>query len=213
DQVLRDALREACARVRDLERLVGRANLPTAGIADVLALREALGGVQLLPGLLGELRAPLLVELARRFDPLEDVYEYLRARFREEPSLKLAEGGYIAEGVIAELDGLRKLSRNSRQVIGELEAREREATGIASLKVRYNRVFGYYVEIPRTHQAKVPAHYVRKQTLVNAERYTMAELEELEEKILGAEERIAELEQAEFQQVRTILRGYTRRMQ
>jgi DNA mismatch repair protein MutS len=179
----------------------------------MLALRDALGGVQFLPPLLGELRAPLLTELGEAFDPLEDLHHFLAERFLAEPSLKLSEGGYIGDGVIAELDALRKLSRNSRQVIAELETREREATGIGSLKVRYNRVFGYYVEIPRTHQRKVPAHYVRKQTLVNAERYTLPELEELEEKILGAEERIAALEHEAFNEVRTILRGYTRRMQ
>jgi DNA mismatch repair protein MutS len=211
--VSRDALRGVLAQVRDLERIVGRVSLPQAGVADMLALREALGGVQFLPPLLAELRASLAGELARAFDPLDDVHHFLRERFLAEPSLKLTEGGYIAAGVIGELDGLRNLTRNSRQVIAELEAREREATGIGSLKVRYNKVFGYYVEIPRTHQRKVPAHYVRKQTLVNAERYTLPELEELEEKILGAEERIAALEYEAFQEVRTILRGYARRMQ
>ncbi|MCH9045244.1 MAG: DNA mismatch repair protein MutS, partial [SAR324 cluster bacterium] len=213
NQVSRDALREVFARIRDMERIIGRVNLSQAGIADVLALREALGGVQFLPPLLGELGAQLLRDLAQGLDPMEDIYSYLRERFFEEPSLKLGEGGYIGEGVIAELDALRKLARNSKQVISALEAREREKTGIASLKVRYNRVFGYYLEISKVHQQKVPQHYVRKQTLINAERYTLPELEELEEKILGAEERIAELEYAEFQQVRTILRGYVRRMQ
>ncbi len=213
NQASRDALRGILALVRDLERTIGRVSLPQAGVADMLALREALGGVGLLPPLLAELRAPLLAEPAQAFDPLEDVHHFLAERFLPAPSLKLLEGGYIGAGVSGELDGLRTLSRNSRAVMSELEAREREATGIASLKVRYNRVFGYYVEIPRTHQRKVPAHYVRKQTLVNAERYTLPELEELEEKILGAEERIAALEYEAFQEVRTILRGYARRMQ
>ncbi|HKI98720.1 MAG TPA: DNA mismatch repair protein MutS [bacterium] len=213
NQPSRDALRGILERVRDLERTIGRVSLPQAGVADMLALREALGGVQILPPLLAELQAPLLAQLSHEFDPLEDIHHYLRERFLEEPSLKLTEGGYIGEGVIGELDALRKLSRGSRDVIAELEAREREATGIGSLKVRYNRVFGYYVEIPRTHQRKVPEHYTRKQTLVNAERYTLPELEELEEKILGAEERIAALEYEAFQEVRTILRGYARRMQ
>jgi DNA mismatch repair protein MutS len=213
NQVSRDALRGILAQVRDLERTIGRVSMPQAGVADMLALREALGAVQILPPLLAEQGAPLLQELAQAFDPLEDIQLYLAGRFLPEPALKLSEGGYIGEGVIEELDALRALSRNSRQVIGELEAREREATGIGSLKVRYNKVFGYYVEIARTHQRKVPERYTRKQTLVNAERYTLPELEELEEKILGAEERIGALEYEAFQEVRTILRGYARRMQ
>ncbi len=216
-QLVRDALREAFARVRDLERIIGRVSMSQTGIADMVALREALGAVQFLPPLLGELlgefTAPLLEELSANFDPMEDIYGYLRERFLAEPALKLFDGGYIGKGVIPELDSLRELSRDSRKVITELEAREREQTGIPSLKVRYNRVFGYYLEISKTHQQKVPGHYVRKQTLVNAERYTMTELEEIEEKIVGAEERIADLEYAEFGEVRTILRGYARRMQ
>lgn len=216
-QLVRDALREAFARVRDLERITGRVSMAHSGVADMVALREALGAVQFLPPLLGELlgefKAPLLEELGEKFDPMEDIYVYLRERFLEEPALKLHEGGYIGQGVLPELDSLRELSRDSRKVIAELEAREREQTGIPSLKVRYNRVFGYYLEISKAHQQKVPEHYVRKQTLVNAERYTMTELEEIEEKIVGAEERIADLEFAEFQEVRTILRGYARRMQ
>ncbi|MDH4247599.1 MAG: DNA mismatch repair protein MutS, partial [Deltaproteobacteria bacterium] len=110
-------------------------------------------------------------------------------------------------------DELRALTRDSRQVISELEARERETTGITSLKVRFNRVFGYYLEMPRSHQHKAPLHYHRKQTLVNAERFITPELKELEEKILGAEERAQILEQQAFEETRVILRGYARRMQ
>ena len=208
-----DALREAMARVRDLERIVGRVALPTSGVAEVVALRDALGGVQFLPPLLREFSSTRLAELAESLDPCEDVYAYLLTHIQEEPSLRLGEGGYIAEGVIGELDTLRALSRDSRTVISELEAREREATGIGSMKVRFNRVFGYYLEVPKTQQHRVPEHFVRKQTLVNAERYVTTELEEIEEKILGAEERIAELEQGEFSNIRTVLSGYARRMQ
>ncbi|MEE8435895.1 MAG: DNA mismatch repair protein MutS [bacterium] len=213
NQAGRDALRALFERIRDLERIIGRACLPTAGIADVMALREALGGALLLPPLLTELQSPLCTALSKDFDPMEDIHDWLRERFLAEPSHKLGEGGYIGSGVIPELDELRELSRNSRQVISELEAAERQRTGISSLKIRFNRVFGYYVEISRAHQDKVPEDYQRKQTLVNAERFTLPELSEIEEKILGAEERIGELEQAEFQQVRGILKGYARRMQ
>ena len=213
DPTRRERLRDCFVAIRDLERVVARISLPLAGIADIVALREALGAVQALPPRLADLRAPLLQGLAERFDPLSDVHAYLQARFLPEPTLRLSEGGYIAEGVLPELDRLRAISRDSRQVIAELEAKERDATGIGSLKIRFNKVFGYYLEISRIHQARVPAHYERKQTLVNAERYTTLELQELEEQILGADERIGELELEEFHSARAILAGYARRLQ
>ncbi|MCZ6556372.1 MAG: DNA mismatch repair protein MutS [SAR324 cluster bacterium] len=206
-------LRKIFSAVRDLERTVGRISLPVAGIADVLTLRESLGALQDLPEALEGWEAQLLAEVAENFDPMSEVHRYLSERILPEPSLKLTEGGYIASGVSAELDELRELTRDSRQVISALEAREREATGISSLKIRFNRVFGYYLEISKVHQDKIPATYVRKQTLVNAERYTTLELGEIEEKILGAEERIGALEYGAFQELRSVLAGYARRMQ
>ncbi len=208
-----EELQEALAGVRDLERIVARIALPLVSIADVIALRAALRSVQALPPLFAAFRAPLLREIAERFDSMEDVCHYLVERFLEEPALKLREGGYVGEGVIPELDGLRMLSRDSKAVISRLEAAERERTGIATLKVKYNKVFGYYIEVSHLHQEKIPEHYQRKQTLVNAERYSTAELDELEEKILTAEDRIGELEYAEFQSVRAVLGGYSRRLQ
>ena len=209
----REAIRKALQPVKDLERIVGRVSLPTAQIADVVQLREALGALQFLPGLLEGFSSPLLQGIFADFDPLEDVYHHLRNRLLAEPALKLSEGGYINAGLLPELDRLRELSRNSRQVISAMEAAERESTGIGSLKIRYNRVFGYYLEISKLHQAKVPPHYHRKQTLVNAERYSTPELRELEEQILGAEEGAQALELAEFTALRTVLGGYARRLQ
>ncbi|MDH5752128.1 MAG: DNA mismatch repair protein MutS [Deltaproteobacteria bacterium] len=209
----RTALRETLRRIRDLERCVGRMSLPGAGLAEMVALREALGGVQFLPPQLEHWKSTLLVRVGENMDPLDDIYGYLKERFKDDPPLKLAEGGYVADGVLPELDELRALTRDSRLVINDLEASERAATGITSLKVRFNRVFGYYLEVPRTHQNKVPAHYHRKQTLVNAERFITPELKVIEEKILGAEERISALEQEAFRESRTILHGYARRMQ
>ncbi len=193
DAVSREALRRVFAQIRDLERTVARIGLPVAGMADIVALREALGAVQLLPPFFREFACAALQDLAREFDPLEDVYLYLKGRFLEEPSLRLSEGGYIAAGVVPELDALRELARTSKEVLAGLEATERERTGIGSLKVRYNRVFGYYLEVTRVHQAKVPADWQRKQTLVNAERYTTPALQEIEDRLLSAEERIQEL--------------------
>ncbi|HUJ74676.1 MAG TPA: DNA mismatch repair protein MutS, partial [bacterium] len=211
--VTREALRQVLARIRDLERSIARISLPVAGVADVVALREALGNTQFLPPLLSELRGPLLGEMAQGFDALEDVHRYLRERLQEEPSLRLAEGGYIAGGVLPELDHLRELARDSKAVMAALEAREREKTGIGSLKVRFNRVFGYYLEVSRVHQDKIPPGYQRKQTLANAERFTTPELQETEEQLLHAEERSLALELEEFQSIRTVLGGYARRMQ
>ncbi|MEE8433228.1 MAG: DNA mismatch repair protein MutS, partial [bacterium] len=208
-----DGLRSNFAGIRDLERMIGRISLPVAGVADMVALRDSLRAVGEMPAHLQGWKTLLVSELAKEFDPLTEVYEFLTGRFLQEPSLKLAEGGYIAEGVSAELDQLRELARNSKDVISRLEAREREATGINSLKIRYNKVFGYYLEISKAQQEKIPPNYIRKQTLVNAERYTTIELEEIEEQLLGAEERIGRLEYQEFQEVRTVLGGYVRRMQ
>ena len=213
DPIRLDALRDAVGAVRDLERAVARISLPLVGVSDVIALREALGALQALPPHFAELRAPSLAAIATEFDPMSDVQRYLRERFLEEPALKLQDGGYIADGVIGELDALRALSRDSKSVISRLEASERERTGIGSLKIRYNRVFGYYLEVSRVHQEKIPPDYQRKQTLVNAERYTTPALAALEEKILTAQERIGELEYAEFQSVRAVLGGYARRIQ
>ncbi|MDH4246977.1 MAG: DNA mismatch repair protein MutS, partial [Deltaproteobacteria bacterium] len=145
DPAGRTALRETLTRIRDLERTVGRMSLPGAGIAEMVALRDALGAVQFLPPQLGQWHSTLLAEQAERFDALEDIFHYLQQRFLPEPQLKLSEGGYLALGILPELDELRALTRDSRQVISELEARERETTGITSLKVRFNRVFGYYL--------------------------------------------------------------------
>jgi DNA mismatch repair protein MutS len=205
--------REIFAGVRDLERTIGRISLPVVGVADVVALRDSLGALQELPSALAPWKSALLREIADTFDPMTEVHDYLRGRILAEPTLKLHEGGYIADGVSAELDQARELARNSKEVISRLEAREREATGISSLKIRFNKVFGYYLEASRMHQEKIPATYIRKQTLVNAERYTTLELGDIEERILGAEDRIGTLEYALFQELRNVLTGYVRRMQ
>jgi DNA mismatch repair protein MutS len=208
-----DPMRDIFATVRDLERTIGRISLPVVGMADVIALRESLAALQALPEHLEGWRAPLLREIAETYDPMTEVHRFLTERLLPEPSLKLQEGGYIAPGVSAELDRLRELARDSKAVLSRLEARERDATGIASLKIRYNKVFGYYLEISKVHQDKIPEAYIRKQTLVNAERYTTLELQEIEEQLLGAEEKIGALEYEAFQEIRSILAGYARRMQ
>ncbi len=175
---VREELRGGLAAVGDPERLLGRAVLGSMTPREATALREALRRT---PGILDAVarcRAELFAEIAA-VDPLLELGAELERMLVDEPSATFKNGGVIAEGVDDELDRCRDLARNSKQHILALEASEREATGIASLKIRYNRVFGYYLEVTKANQHLVPDHYVRKQTLVGAERYVTAEIKEL----------------------------------
>ncbi|HIA56604.1 MAG TPA: DNA mismatch repair protein MutS, partial [Candidatus Lambdaproteobacteria bacterium] len=211
--MLCEKFRESLNSIQDLPRIMGRIILPVVGVNDLVALRESLEPVQKLPTYLTELQSPLLKKIAEKFDPLTDLLELLHQRLLENPSFKLREGGFIAAGVSAELDELRDISRNSKQFLNEMLLRERERTGISSLKISFNKVFGYYLEVSNVHKTSVPEDYIRKQTLVNAERYITADLKEFEEKILTAEERIGELEYELFQQLKTDLNTNIRRVQ
>lgn len=193
----RDRLRLRLALMADPERLLTRAVLGTLAPRDAAALRDTL---RALPELLADLtgcRAAELAELSHT-DPLAELLLELERSLEEAPAPSLKEGGVIAEGLDAELDTFRSLARDSKRHILALEARERERSGISSLKIRYNRVFGYYIEVTRAHQHRVPDDYIRKQTLVGAERYITPEIKELEEKILNAEERQIALEEAHY---------------
>jgi DNA mismatch repair protein MutS len=207
DNPRRERLRERLSRVGDPERLLARAVLGTFTPREAAALRDGLAEV---PGIFAELRtgpadlesaeAPLLAQIAAT-DPLPDLHAELARVLEEAPAPNLQEGGVIAAGVDEELDRFRSLARDSKRHILALEAREKERTGISSLKIRYNKVFGYYLEVTRANQERVPADYIRKQTLVNAERYVTPEIKELEEQILSAEERQIHLEQEYFRRL------------
>ncbi len=200
DHPRRERLRERLARVGDPERLLARAVLGTMTPREAAALRD---GLAEMPAVLAELtdaQAPLLARLAT-VDPLVDLHAELARMLEEAPAPSLQDGGVIAAGVDPELDRFRSLARDSKRHILALEVRERERTGISSLKIRYNRVFGYYLEVTRANQERVPADYIRKQTLVNAERYVTPEIKELEEQILSAEERQIALEQDWFKKL------------
>jgi len=193
DPDLRGRLRERLGRVGDLERLLTRAVLGRLAPREAATLRDSLAE---LPSLFGELAgspSELLAELAGT-DPVAALAAEMERVLDPDPSTKLTDGGVIAEGVHPELDESRSLTRDSKRHILALEERERKTTGIGSLKIRYNRVFGYYVEVTKANSHLVPEHYIRKQTLVNAERYVTPEIKELEEKILSAEERQLALE-------------------
>jgi DNA mismatch repair protein MutS len=197
----RERLRRGLAGVADLERLATRAVLGTLSPREAAALRDSLAATPALLAELGGLPGRLLAAAAAA-DPLADLAAELAARLAAEPPAVLDGGGVIAVGVDAELDEVRSLAQDAKRHILALEARERERTGIGSLKIRYNRVFGYSIEISRANAAKVPSDYQRRQTLVNAERYVTPEIQELEASILGAEERQIALERRLFDELR-----------
>ena len=198
----REEVRRAFSGMLDLERLLARLSLDSAGPRDVRALAASLAR---LPGLkiaIHALQAPLWREIAARLDTLDDVTAIIEKTLVAEPPLTLVDGGAIAAGVDQELDELRAISSTGRQSIAAIEERERQRTGIGSLKVRYNSVFGYYIEITKANLSLAPADYERKQTLVNAERFTTPELKEYERKILTAHDRSIEIEKRIFVELR-----------
>jgi DNA mismatch repair protein MutS len=198
--------------VLDLERLLGRVALDSAGPREVLSLAGTIGA---LPGVRDAVKAfasARWVALAKQLDTLEDLHEMITLAIAEDAPVNLADGGVIRAGVDAELDELRELSRSGRQALVAIEERERQRTGIGSLKVRFNTVFGYYLEVTKANAKSVPADYERKQTLVNAERFTTPELKEYEAKILTAQERSGEIERRLFHEMRRQLLAGAPRM-
>lgn len=211
--LLRGDLSAGLNGVYDLERLNARIAMATGNAKDLAALRSSL---ERLPGLLDQLadsEAPLLNDLRRRIDPLPEVVDLIARAIVDDPPFVLREGGLIRAGFNAELDELRQISREGKGWIARLEQEEKERTGIASLKVRFNRVFGYYIEVTRSHLNKVPDDYQRKQTLAGAERFVTPMLKEYEEKVLGAEERVVEIEYDLFQEVRRQVAAHGARIQ
>jgi DNA mismatch repair protein MutS len=205
DLMRREDIRRAFSGILDLERLLARLSLDSAGPRDVRALAASLARLPALKTALLAMQSPLWQEVAARLDPLDDVTARIVATLVPDPPLTLADGGVIASGLDAELDDLRSVSSTGRQAIAAIEDRERQRTGIASLKVRYNSVFGYYIEITKSNLALAPADYERKQTLVNAERFTTPELKDYERKILTAHDRCIEIEKRIFAELRAFV--------
>jgi DNA mismatch repair protein MutS len=200
--VLREEIRDALGGVLDLERLTSRVTLGLATPRDLLALRGSLQRVPLARGFLGNCRASRLAELREQMDELADVVARIEQTIADDPPAQVSEPGVIRRGYHAELDELRDLGQRGRQFIAAMEERERKRTGIGSLKIRYNQVFGYYMEISRANLHLAPSDYERKQTLANAERYTCSELKDYERKILEADEHIGEIERRLFAELR-----------
>src|SRR6478609_2940499 len=210
--VAREELRRALEGVLDIERLLSRVTLETANPRDVLALCASLNRIPRIKVALGRLAATRLAELNGLLDEMADLRERIEKTVVAEPPLTLADGGVIQPEVDKELDELRNLSRNSKQYIVQIEERERKRTGINSLKVKFNSVFGYYIEISKANLHHTPQDYERKQTLVNAERFTTPELKEYEAKVLDAQEKIVEIERRLFTELRTAIAAEARRI-
>jgi len=212
ETIARDQLRHALEGVLDLERLLSRVTLETANPRDLLALAASLSRIPAVRGALGRLTSSRLEQLHDGIDELTDVRERIEKTIIPEPPISLSEGGVIQRGADAELDQLHELSRNGKQFLAQMEIRERQRTGIQSLKVRFNSVFGYYLEISKANLHLAPPDYERRQTLVNAERFTTPELKEYEAKILDAQEKIVEIERRIFAELRSTIAGEARRI-
>jgi DNA mismatch repair protein MutS len=208
----REELRRALDGILDLERLLSRVTLETANPRDVLALAASLRKIPGLRVALESFATDRLQALHVSIDELSDLRERIDKTIVPEPPISLVDGGAIQPGVDKELDELRDLSRNSKQFLAQIEQRERQRTGINSLKVKFNSIFGYYLEVSKPNLHLVPADYERKQTLVNAERFTTPELKEYESKILDAQEKIVEIERRLFAELRSAIAGEARRI-
>jgi DNA mismatch repair protein MutS len=210
--IAREELRRALDGVLDLERLLSRVTLETANPRDVLALAASLAKIPAIKSAVGRLTSERLNTLHGLLDELADLRSRIETMIVPEPPLTFTDGGVIASGVDRDLDDLRELSRNSKQVLAQIELRERGRTGINSLKVKFNSIFGYYIEVSKPNLHLVPQDYERKQTLVGAERFTTPELKEYEAKILDAQEKIVEIERRLFTELRTAIASEAKRI-
>jgi DNA mismatch repair protein MutS len=198
----RTKIRETLKVVHDIERLVARAALGTAGPRDLVSLKQSIAAIPRLRLLASDLQAPLVRSLLAEIDDLADIRDELDRGLVDEPPVLARDGGMIRDGLDGELDELRTISRSGKQRIAEMEEAERARTGIGSLKIRYNRVFGYYIEISKSNLGSVPPDYHRKQTIAGGERFITPALKEYEEKVLGADERIVAREVEIFERIR-----------
>ena len=210
---VRGELEEALRDVSDLERVMTRIVTGTVNCRDLLGLAKGLRALPQVKRQLQELESPLLVSLNSEIDPLEDCADRIESTIVDEPPLTVREGGIIREGADPQADHLRSIMKGGSDTIAAIEAAEREKTGIRTLKVGYNRVFGYYIEVSKSFVNQVPEGYIRKQTLTNCERYITQELKDLEDQVLGAKERLTALEYQIFTQLREFLAEQAARVQ
>ena len=201
--MLRDDLSVVLSRTYDISRIISRISLGTVTPKDLIALKMTLLQLPELEYTLSSVKSPMLGDMRKNFDLLEDVCDLLERAINDEPPALLRDGNVIKEGFNEEIDNLRIAMRDGKKWLAALENEERESTGISKLKVGYNKVFGYYIEITKSAIKDVPDYYIRKQTLANCERYITPKLKEIENTILGASEKIVTLESYVFEQVRT----------
>ncbi len=212
-EITREELRESLSPIYDLERLMTRITYQTANPRDLTAFKNSLQMLPAIAALLTELNGTLAEDIRNDFDCLEDLHELLEQSINEEPPISSRDGNIIKPRYNKEVDRLRSASTDGKKWLADLEASEREKTGIRTLRIRYNKVFGYYLEVSNSFKDQVPDHYVRKQTLTNAERYITPELKELEDSILGSEDRLVTLEHDLFKEIRDRLAANVSRIQ
>ena len=198
----REEIREYLNPVYDLERLIGRISTKTAGPRELVSFKTSLQMLPHIKNVLANMKSPLLVELYNNLDTLTDICQLIDASIVDEPPITIKEGGLIKDGFNEEVDRLKKAKTEGRNWLLDLEAEEKERTGIKTLKVKFNKVFGYYLEVTNSFKDQVPEDYIRKQTLTNAERYTTPKLKELEEVVLGAQDKLFSLEYDIFTEIR-----------
>lgn len=211
--ISREEMSEYLNPVYDLERLITRISYQTANPRDLIAFR---GSLQMLPAIrmvLSEFHSDALTKLLTEMDPLEDIYQWINDAIIDDPPITVHDGGIIKDGYFEEVDKLRAAKTDGKSWLAQIESSEREKTGIKNLRIKYNKVFGYYLEVTNSYKDLVPDYYTRKQTLTNAERYITPELKELEETILGAEDKLVQLEYELFRELREKITGEVARIQ
>lgn len=202
NMALRDELADTMSSIHDMERLITRISYGTANARELRSLWETVKSLTPIKALLADANTDLLQQIEEQIDPMDDLVDLIDRAIVEEPPFSVREGEMIKSGYNEELDNLRDIVSNGKGYLAQIEADEREKTGIPKLKIGYNKVFGYYIEVPKSYKGDVPENYIRKQTLTNAERYITGELKELESKVLGAQEQITHLEYELFCDVR-----------
>ncbi|MFW5991073.1 MAG: DNA mismatch repair protein MutS [Candidatus Nanoarchaeia archaeon] len=208
----REELKEVLRGVYDIERLISKISYGNCNARDVVSLKNSLLKVPKIKNIIEDFKSAIIRDI-KGMEEIDELNSYIEKALVEEPPVLVRDGGFIQKGFNNELDELRDVSQNSKKIIQELEAREKSKTGIKSLKVRYNKVFGYYIEITKTQLNLVPEHYMRKQTMANAERFITDELKELETKIISADERMKELEYELFMEIVEEVKKHTKKLQ
>ena len=213
NMILKGDIVDSLKRVYDIERLIGKISYGNANVRDLISLKNSIGQLPNLKQILSRTESKMLKGLYSELDELKDIYELIDKSIVEEPPISVKEGGLIKIGYNSDIDEYKEATTNGKKWIVELEASEKEKTGIKNLKVGYNKVFGYFIEVTKSNLDQVPETYIRKQTLTNAERYITQELKELEEKTLGAQEKLIDLEYKVFQEIRAKIASQIQRIQ